>query len=603
MDLLLLLVSRRGRLVPRADIVRCLWGDDVFVDVETGVNTAIRKVRQALSDSADAPRFVETVPGRGYRFIADVASVPVAATGATAPLSAPVEEPRETATVSKTRPPVALDQARLARHLAIVAGAMLVAGLVLWNMRPHPPPVVAGRTIAVLPFEGLSADPEHAYLADGLTEDTIASLGRLDPDRLRVLARASTLPYRGTTRSAADIGRELQADYLVSGSIRSESGRFRVTSTLIRVGDQVQVWSASYDREPASLLEMQQDLSTAIAGQIELRLNAGRFDTLAARHTRNADAYDLYLRGRNFALQRTQATTRRAIEYYQQAIAIDPDYGLAWSGIAQALTASQLNGDAPPDVCRPAAHAAGQAVHVAPDLPEARLALGHVQWTCAWDWPAAEAGLREVVGLAPHDALAHVLLGHVLSQVGRHHEALALTQRARELDPLEPTIHALSSQIAFQARHFATALNVANRAIALDPELWIAHVMRAQALEQQGQLDAAIDAASTAARFSGMNSKTLAIRGHALARAGRPDEARQVLAALREAARVRYVPPYASALVHAGLGEVDVALDWLERALAVRDVHLIFLTADPKWDVVRGHPRFEAILDRSGFRG
>lgn len=212
MDLLILLVEHRRHLVTRSEIVERLWGKDVFVDVETAINTAIRKVRQALHDSPDAPAFIETVPGRGYRFVAEVEVV---------------SEP--------------------------------LGG-------------VSGITLAVLPFENLSGDPGREYLADGLTDETIASLGQIDPDRLSVVARTSTMAYKRTTKSVADIGRELGVDYLVESSIRAESGRLRVISNLIRVRDQVQVWSESYDREPSSMLGLQQDLSSAIAGQIRLRL-------------------------------------------------------------------------------------------------------------------------------------------------------------------------------------------------------------------------------------------------------------------------------------------------------------------------------------------
>src|SRR3954468_13455749 len=232
MDLLVLLAQRPRQLVLRADIVATLWSADVFVDVETGVNTAVRKLRQALSDSPDAAAYVETVPGRGYRFIADVETV---------------------------------------------GGTTGDPSLIM---------------IAVLPFDNLGSDPEYEYLADGLTEETIATLGQIDPEHLCVIGRTSSMTYKGALKSLAVIGAELNVQYLIEGAIKGEGGLLRIRSTLVRVRDQVSVWSTSYDREPISLLGVQQELSTAIAAQIRLRLSPGRQELLSRRHTRNSDAYD-----------------------------------------------------------------------------------------------------------------------------------------------------------------------------------------------------------------------------------------------------------------------------------------------------------------------
>jgi TolB-like protein len=278
MDLLILLVENRRQLVSRSDIVDRLWGKDVFVDVETGVNTAISKVRQALRDPADAPSFVETIPGKGYRFVASVETV-------SGPCGAPSSPTRRV-------------------------------------------------MLAVLPFENLSGDSERDYFADGLAEETIAALGQIDPEHVSVIGRTSINIYKGTKKSIAEIGHELRADYLVESSIRSESGRLRITSRLIDVRDQAQVWSESYDRERTSMLGLQRGLSTAIAEQIRLRISPERLSALARRQTQDADAYDLYLRGKGLGNQATPATNARAVQYYERAIALDPKYALAWSGLA-----------------------------------------------------------------------------------------------------------------------------------------------------------------------------------------------------------------------------------------------------------------------------
>jgi TolB-like protein/DNA-binding winged helix-turn-helix (wHTH) protein/Flp pilus assembly protein TadD len=575
MDLLILLVERRGRLVSRADIIDKLWGKDVFVDVETGVHTAARKIRLALGDSPDAPAFLETVPGKGYRFVAPVEVV-----------SPPVEQP-----------PVR----KRALVLVALVGLAALASLGLWRWlgSDGPPTHVM---LAVLPFENLTGDAQREYLADGLAEETIASLGQIDPDRLSVLGRTSTMAYKGTQKSLAAIDNELGVDYLVESSLRAEGGRLRITSRLIRLRDEVQVWSASFDREPTSMLGLQRELSTAIAEQIRLRLSPERLAALSRRQTENPEAYDLYLRGLTFASQRTPAATRQAIEYYERTTATDPAYALAWAGISAAYASSAITGDAEPAVVLPLAReAARQAVGADRDLAEAQHAQAYVQWMLEWSWPAAEAGFRRAVILDRGYAQAHRSLGHCLSQMGRHSEALAEMRRTRQLDPLDAMAHALSSQVAFQSRNHADAVEHARQAIVVDPEFWIGYMQSAQALEQLGRNDRALDDLAKAAHLSTNNSKTIALRGYVLAKAGRPREARDALAALDVASRVRYVPPYAIALVHAGLGDRGAVFEWLERAYQTRDVHLMFLPVDPKWDAYRADPRFEALVTRCGF--
>ena len=604
MDLLLLLVERRRQLVLRSEIVDRLWGKDVFVDVETGVHTAIRKVRQALHDSPDAPTFVETVSGKGYRFIAtvEVLGAPLAAAGlAKAQPAAAVAHPA--IEVEPPAPPRAALPVRRGLAFGLVALGLLV-GVLIWARTPRDAgPRASPLTLAVLPFINLSGDPAREYLAEGLAEETATSLGQIDPEQMGVVARSSTMRYKGTTKSAAEIGRELAADYLVESSLRAEDNRLRVTSTLVRVRDQVQVWSQSYDREPMSLLGLQRELSTAIAEQIRLRLSPGRLETLTRRQTQSPDAYDLYLRGRNFENQRTPATNRRAIEYYTRATERDPDYALAWSAIASVLAASLINGDASPSEVLPRAReAAARAVGTGPATAEAQFALAYLKWCCEWEWPAAEASFRLALTLDPRASQAHMSLGHVLSQMGRHGEALLSTRRARELDPLSAIMPALSSQVAFQARDYRAALDYARQAIVLDPEFWIGHMMRGQALEQLGEHESALEALTTAARFSGENSKTLSLRAYILAKSGRADEARAMLRTLETVSRTKYVPPYAMALISAGLEQRESAFVWLERGYDARDMHLIYLPVDPKWDSYRADPRFEALIMRCGFR-
>jgi TolB-like protein/DNA-binding winged helix-turn-helix (wHTH) protein/Flp pilus assembly protein TadD len=624
MDVLILLVERRRQLVSRADIVERLWGKDVFVDVETGVHTAIRKIRQALGDSISTPAFVETIPSKGYRFVADVevvsprsdSPVPVARVG-----PSPTQGPQQTNEITtgelhdresirnaagaaaplgfETVPALQPRWTNRARLLTIVVAVALVAGFVAWT-RFHGGAPPSRVTLAVLPFEYLGSDPEREYLAAGLTEETSASLAQIDLERLIVKGR--TLAYRGTAKTAVQIGRELSVDYLLESTIRAEGDRLRVTATLIRVRDQEHVWSRSYDREPTSLLGLQQELSASIAEQIHLQLSPDNLREVRQRQTQNPDAYDAYLRGRHFASRRTPAMNTRAVQEYERAISLDAAYALAWASLASSYAASTLNGDARPlEVWSQARDAAARAVGGNANLGEARIAEGYLNWLLDWDWKAAEAAFRLAVRLDPSNAAAHRSLGHALSQSGQHTEAESEMRRTRELEPLEPLTYALSAQVAFQARQFPAAIEHARRAILIDSEFWIGYMQLGQAYEQTGQSDFALAALTDAARFSGNNSKAISLRGYVLAKSGRITEAREVLRRLESDSRARYVPPGAMALVHAGLNDRESVIAWLAKAYDARDVHLIYLPVDPKWDPYRADPRFQALLTRCGF--
>ena len=591
MELLILLVQRAGQLVTREEIVAQLWGDKVVIDFDTGLNTVIRKVRHALGDAPDQPTFIETVPGKGYRFIAALQMAAPAGASDSVKDTPRSEAAREHGR-GATRPPRLLT-------LALVVGVLLIASAA-WVWRSS---ISSSRvTIAVLPFDNISANRDYDYLADGLAEDTIASLGQIDPANLQVVGPTSTFAYKRGGKPLSAMGSELGADYAVHSTLRVEGGGLRVTSSLIRVQDQVQLWTARFDRELTSMLGLQSDLSAAIAEQVRVRVSPERVAALDHRHTADPEAYDLYLRGRYYWSQLTPAGNRAALEHYGRAIERDANYALAWAGTALVLGAAPVNSDADPArVMDRARDAARRAIEQAPSLAEAQFAQGYVQFWLEPNWNSAETHLRRAIAIDPNNALAHLMLAHVLSQKGEHVEARTIARRARELDPLFPMSYALSSQVAFQARDYAAAVEYARQAIAINPEFWIGHIQLGQVQEQLGAAEEALQAFRNAERYSGGNSKTLAMQGHLLAREGRREEALAIFGRLEAAAGERYVPPYAFALVHAGLGDADAAFRELERGLQAGDVHLAFVPVDPKWDHLRDDPRFADLIERCGF--
>lgn len=579
MDLLAYLAERPGQVVSKERLLDDVWGSQAVT--ESALTRTVTELRQALGDNADEPQLLETIPKRGYRLIGPV--VPVQGTNS---LDAAVPTQRP-----KANRKVALTAAALALLIGLASWAW-VAGI----------PRHSSVRVAVLPFDHIGEDQQHQYLADGLAEDTTVSLGMIDPERLIVIDPASTRRYRNASKSLTEIGNELNADYLVESTVRTEGRRLRLTSKLIRVTDQALIWSQSYERELTSVLGLQLEVSAAIAEQVRVRVSSESRVSIERRHTRNAEAYDLYMRARTLWSQRKPLTTQRAVEYYNRAIALDHEYALAWSGIADARALSPITGDADPFVMQPLARqAANEAVRADPNLAEAQTSQGILNFWLEWNWPVAERALRRAIALNPSYPLAHNALGNVLSHSGRHRDAQEEIRRARELDPLDPMMHAVSSQFAFNAHDYSGAADHARRAIRADPEFWVGHMELGQALEEMGKVDLAVESLVTAERFSGGNSKAISTRGYVLGKAGRTSEARVVLEELVTRARERYVPMYAIALVRAGLGDREGVFEALDAAYAARDVHLVFLPVDPKWDEYRTDLRFTALLERCGF--
>jgi len=605
MQVLVLLAEHAGQVVAKERLIHTVWPDTFVTD--DVLTRAISELRRVFGDDAKESRFIQTIPKSGYRLIARLsprgADQEIAAlrqplhpgtvgTGAD-PVIAPVTQTDRASTPDQTR-----WRSWTLSLWAISLAAVIVVGVVVVNLLRADVPVLRV-TIAVLPFEHIGGQ-EREYLTDGLTEETSASLGQIE--HLSVKGRESTRLYKDTSKSVAKIGQELDVEYLVKGSVQAESARLRVTAKLIRARDGVQIWAESYDRELGSLLELQRDISVAIARQVQLRVSPDRLMALARRQTQNREAYDLYLRGRYLWKQLGPDTNPSAVVAYQKATQLDPEFALAWAGLADAYSTSPITSDVRPwDVATKARRAAAHAFASGADLAETLTALGTVSYWLDWDWPAAETAFRKAISVDPSYSQAHRALALVLVAMGRHEEAREAMLHARELDPLYPMQLAVSAYERFMAREYSPALEFAGQATTVGPRFWIGHLLLAQVHQQQGNSELALAALDKAEALT-PNSKNLSLRGYILAKSGRTNQAEEVVRALKSIPPDHYVPPYALALVYAGLGQPDSAFKWLEDAYKVRDVHLVFLAAgDPRWDDLREDPRFRALVERCDF--
>lgn len=583
---LVALVERAGRVVTRDELKQAVWGGETFVDFEQGLNFCIKEIRAALGDDAENPRFVETVPRRGYRLIAPVdRKVP-----------SPERMSKSAGSADRARGP-----ARAAVAL-IVAAALLAgvgAGYLGWWRTRRAVGSPAKAMIAVLPFENLSGDRDQNYFSDGFTEELISQLGRIDPVQLGVIARTSTQAYRDTTKGATQIGTELGVQHLVEGTVRRSGERVRITAQLIRVSDQSHVWAEIYEGNVRDILGLQQEVGHAIARQIVTTLRP----TVAIR-LRSIDpaVYDLYLRGRFFWNRRTEEDVRRAIEHFEEAIRKDPTYAPAFAGLADSYII--LNQWSMPGATAwtKARAAADRALQLDDTLAEGHTSRAGIAMNGEWDWARADKEYRRALELNPGYATAHHWYGYYLMLTGRLAEAEVELKRAQELDPLSLIINANIGFRLYVARDHRAALAHWQKALEKDPNSSLLHAYKGLALLQLERYPEALATIQKSMDLSGA-PPTLAVIAHTYAKMGRTDEARKVLASLHETSKKRFVPAFYISLVHLGLGEHDLAFRWLEKAYEERSGPMLELHADPIFDPLRADPRFTTLLRRIGLPG
>ena len=587
------LLERPGEVVTREELRARLWGSETFVDFEHGLHAAVNKLRGALNDSAEDPRYIETVPRRGYRFIGAIdPGEPAPAADTPSAAAAAVPAVAESSTGSPTP--------RRAFPVQYVTAVLIVFALVaaVWSYRATPWDGTDDRVmLAVLPFENLSGDADQEYFSDGLTEELTASLGELDPSRLGVIARTSATVYKHTEKPVRQISRELGVEYVLEGSVRQDGERIRVTTQLIRASDETHIWADTYDRTLGDLLAVQTEIARAVAGELQVRLpGVAPASSAAARQVR-WEAHEAALRGRYFLEQRTAQAIGTAREYFDRAIALEPNYPLAYVGLADAHILAVTYANAPAKDAIAHARAAllrARAVDEQNAAVHAFLGVIHAEYD--WDWTGAEQAFRRAVQLNPNFAYAHKLYSEYLSYVGRFEEAIAEARLARRLDPLSLITNAHVGLVLYRARKYEAALDVLNQAMELNPDHPLPYLPRGLALSMLERHHEAITALEKGLAVSDGSSEMLAQLGVAYGRAGLASRARAMLAELQTRAQTQHVSPFAFALAHVGAGEPEKAIDALEAAYRSREWYLCVLKTEPVFDPLRGNPRFEDLL-------
>ena len=600
-QVLSVLLQRPGEVVTREELQKGVWPADTFVDFDRGLNKAINRVREALGDNAESPRFVETLPRRGYRFIAHV-------DGLAAESLVPNRQrqpviPRQTLPggAGAVREPLTrrlrpLRLAGLLVMLLVCAGAAWLVWRQRWRQADQ-----AARTsiesVAVLPLENLSGNKEEEYFADGMTDELITNLGKIRA--LRVISRTSVMQYRATKKPLPQIARELNVDAVVEGTVLRSGDRVRINAQLIVVSPEKHLWAEEYERDLRDVLALQGEVAGAIANRVQVELTPQERTRLSSARPVKPEAYEAYLKGRHYFEIGTADSLSLALPDFQQAVEKDPGYAPAYCGLADSYALLSFFGYMSLESAYPKWKASAmKALEIDDMLAEAHHELAELRTYHDFDWPGAKVEYERAIELNPGFADAHIGYSDYLVAMGQSDEAIKEAKRASELDPLSPPVHTLFGNALYFAGAYDQALERLRKALDLDPKFAEAHALSGEAYAQKGMFHAAEAEFQRGLAVSGENPRYLAFLAHGYAMTGKRAEAHRALSELKRRKSRPFAPSYEIALTHAALGETDQAFDWLQKSFEERPSGIMYVKVDRRLASLRSDPRFTDLVRR-----
>jgi TolB-like protein/DNA-binding winged helix-turn-helix (wHTH) protein/Tfp pilus assembly protein PilF len=638
-ETLCVLVRRPNRLISKEELLNEVWANTVVE--ENNLDKNISLLRQLLGERAGIGKFIETVRGHGYRFVVEVREISdkgelrrdgdistsepplilaeLSGSNEVVKTLLQADEPgnsdrgktqqqqhtAETLFVAPdselsadnkalSKPPFVPHQRRWSMALAVcsflIVGALAVY---FWRTKALPALPTQIKTIAVLPFKPLIAENRNEALEMGMTETLISKLSSSQEVIVRPLS--SVRKYSTLEQNSLTAGRELNVEAILDGSIQTSGDRVRISARLLQAIDGKQLWSGQFDEKFTDIFAVQDSISERVAAALKIRLRGKDKN----HYTINVEAYQLYMKGRFHLIKATRPDTDTSISYFQQAIVADPLYALAYAGIADGYRGRAVGGEQPStNSMLKARAAANKAIEIDDSLAEAHTSVGLVIYWYDWDWKAAEMHHQRAIELNPNSADALQFYAHLLSTTGRHSEALTKIKRARELDPLNLRINALEGLFLLHAGQTDEAITALQKTLELDSNHRLANMFAARAYIEKGMFTEAINATRKVSKLSAMSSEPIAYGAYALAKSGDVSQARAALDDLLKQSASRYVPPYNIALIYSGLGEQEKALDYLEMGYKQKDVRMVFLKVEQKWNNLHSAPRFIDLIKR-----